>query len=181
MKTGYKVGDAMTFNPITVTPDTTIVKCSKIMNDKHIGSVLIVDDKKLKGIITEFDIVRKIVAKLKDPSKVKAKEIMVKRPITITPDKDIYDALVKLRDNDIRHLPVTVNKELKGFLTLKDILKIEPELFDIVVEDIQLREENEKPLHSNFQTGICDGCHTLSTTLLEEDGLMLCRSCRKNK
>jgi CBS domain-containing protein len=120
MKTGYKVGDAMTFSPISVTPDTTIVKCSKIMDDKHIGSVLIIEDKKLMGIITEYDIVRKIVAKLKDPSKVKAKDIMVKRPITITPDKDIYDALVILRDNNIRHLPVTIGNELKGFLTLND-------------------------------------------------------------
>lgn len=179
MKTGYKVGDAMTFNPISVAPDTTIVKCSKIMDEKHIGSLLIIKDKKLMGIITEYDIVRKVVAKLKDPSKITAKDIMVKKPITITPEKDIYDALVKLRDNDIRHLPVTIEKELKGFLTLKDILKIEPELFDLVVEDIVLREEEEKPLDNNFQSGICDSCHKFSSTLMEDGGLMLCRSCRR--
>ncbi len=180
MRTGFKVGDAMTFNPISVSPDTTIEECAKIMKEKKVGSVLILDGKILKGIITEYDIVKKVVADSLDAKKVKAKDVMTKKPVTITPDKDIYDAMIKLRDNNIRHLPVTVDNELKGFLTLKDILKIQPELFDIVVEAIEIREENEKPLESqNFQSGICDGCHNFSSTLLEKDGLMLCRACRQ--
>ena len=100
MKTGYRVGDAMTYYPITVSPDTSILECAKLMEKHVIGSLLVTEENELKGIITEFDIVRKIVAKGKDPNALRARDVMVTRLVTITPDKDIYEAVGSIQQYD---------------------------------------------------------------------------------
>lgn len=64
--------------------------------------------------------------------------------VTISPGKDVYDALILMRNHDIRQLPVIEKNKLVGFLTSKDILKIQPELFDLFIEKYELREEQRK-------------------------------------
>ena len=146
MKTGYKVGDAMTFKPVFVSPSTTLIECSKIMDKKHVGSLIIKSDGKPLGIITEQDIVRKVVAKGKDFTQTTAEEIMETKLYTVQPEDDIYDALMIMNDFNVRHLPVIHNENLVGFLTIKDVLKIEPTLFDLVVSKFEIREEERKPI-----------------------------------
>ena len=146
MKTGYKVGDAMTFKPVFVSPNTTLLDCSKLMGEKHVGSLIIKSNGKPLGIITEQDIVRKGVAKGADFSQTTAEDIMETKLYTVQPEDDIYDALMIMNDYNIRHIPVTHNEELVGFLTIKDVLKIEPALFDLVVGKFEIREEEHKPV-----------------------------------
>ena len=134
MKTGVSVADAMTQKPVTISPEVVLKNCAAMMKKGNIGSLIIKDKNKLQGILTEWDVVRKVVADGKDPNKLKASDVMVKNLVTISPNKDVYEAIVKMRDNDIRHLPVVKDNKLIGFLTLKDILKIQPELFDILCE-----------------------------------------------
>ena len=144
MKTGVRVSDAMTNEPVSVYPDTPMDKCAVLMKERDIGSLIVTENDVLKGILTEWDIVRKAVAVGKKPSETLASDIMESKVVTISPDSDIYDALLKMRNNDIRHLPVVKNKKLLGFLTLKDILKIQPELFDILVEKWEMRDSSER-------------------------------------
>ncbi len=179
MKTGVKVSDAMTYNPISVSVTTTLKDCAIIMDKKEIGSLLVKDGDVFKGIITEWDIVRKAVAKGKDPAKLKAKDIMVSKLVTISPNQDIYDALMKMRNNDIRHLPVVQKDKLVGFLTLKDVLKIQPELFDIMVDKIDIREASEKPVGGKKTPGKCGMCGNESRSLMDVNGIFLCRECRQ--
>jgi len=110
MKSGYKVADAMTINPISVNADMTLLECAKIMSEKHVGAVVVKSWNSL-GILTEQDIVRKVVANGINLNE-KVNGFMETRLITIPPDMDIYDALVKMRDNNIRHLPVVENNEM---------------------------------------------------------------------
>jgi len=146
IKTGYKVCDAMTKAPIVVDPNTSIVDCAKTMLENHIGSLLVGENGKLLGIITEQDIVRKVVAKTNDLEKSKVEDYMEKRLFTITPEADILDAIKMMSEANIRHLPVKNNNKMIGFVTLKDILKIEPELFELMVDKIELRESERKPI-----------------------------------
>ena len=132
MQTGFKVSDAMTKKPVEVSEDITIKKCAEIMKKHDVGSVLVKKKTKLVGILTEEDLVYKVVAEAKDAKKIKVKDIMVTRLITIEPDNDIYNALVKMSNNNIRRLPVIKDNKLVGILTLKDILKIQPQLFEII-------------------------------------------------
>src|SRR4030042_3729540 len=119
MKTGYKVGDAMTMHPVTISKETTLLECAKLMSDKHVGSLLIEEKDKVVGIITEQDLVRKGMAELLDPSNPPVSNVMEAELFTITPDKDIYEALIMMRDYNIRHLPVVDKGKFVGFLTIK--------------------------------------------------------------
>lgn len=146
IKTGYTVGDAMTMNPITISSNKTLRDAAKIMKTEHVGSLLVTEDKQIVGIITERDIVKKAVAALGNPSLKKVKEIMATDLVTTTPDEDIFEAIRIMRDYNFRHLPVKHNGKIVGLITLKDILKIEPDLYEIMVEKIQVREAERKPI-----------------------------------
>jgi signal-transduction protein with cAMP-binding, CBS, and nucleotidyltransferase domain len=150
------------------------------MKQHGIGGLIVTDENNLLGILSDKDIVRRVIASKQDPKKIKARDIMVKDVITISPEKDIYDALIKMKERDIRHLPVTNKNEMIGLLTLKDILKIQPELFELMVEKYELREESRKPVFSGkISEGICEGCGFPSTHLTEIEGSFLCRKCAK--
>jgi len=137
MKTGVSVADAMTHSPVTVSPSKALEHCAILMKEKNIGSLIVEQNKKLMGIITEWDIVRKVVADGANPKFIRAEDVMENKVVTISPEKDVFEALVTMRNNDIKHLPVVNGKELIGFLTLKDVLKIQPELFDILLEKVE--------------------------------------------
>jgi len=180
MKTGYKVCDAMTKKPIVLSPEEDLEKCAKEMLKNHVGAIIVKEDDKAVGIITEQDIVRKVVAKGINPLGVKLREVMEKNLITISPEKDIYDALIIMRDKNIRHLPVVDNNTMIGLLTLKDILKIQPQLFDLLVEKFELREEERKPIYSmREKEGICQLCGNYSEELSEVDNILVCKKCKK--
>lgn len=63
---------------------------------------------------------------------------------TIGPEKDIYDAIVLMRDKNVRHLPVMSKSTMVGFLTGKDVLKFQPQLFEVLADRIELREIERK-------------------------------------
>jgi len=182
VETGYKVADCMTIQPITISKDMLLVDCAKLMRDKHVGSLIVVEKGKLVGLVTEQDMVRKAMAELFDRDGSKAEDIMITELVTITPDKDIYDALKMMRDYNIRHLPVMDRGQMVGFLTIKDILKIQPQLFDLMVEKFELREEARKlNLGSDEEEGVCDGCGNYSADLELTDGSKLCTACRNRE
>jgi signal-transduction protein with cAMP-binding, CBS, and nucleotidyltransferase domain len=146
VKTGYGVRDVMTNKPIVIAPTATLVEAAKLMDYHNVNSLVVTQEKEAIGVVTDEDFVRKVIATGVDLKKKKVSDIMEKKVITIGSDKDIYDALILMRDNNIRQLPVVERKKMIGFLTMKDVLKIEPELFDIIAEKYELREEARKPI-----------------------------------
>lgn len=184
MKTGLSVADAMTKKPIQVPKNLTVRECARIMRDKDVGSLLVAREQDLLGIITEEDIVERVVAEGLDPETVNAESIMTEELITTAPQKDIVEALALMRDHDVRHLPVLSEGLLVGFLTAKDVLKIEPQLFETLLDSIDLREEERKlSLRSAAlsQEGFCEVCGNYSENLLRtRDQRLACRDCRSD-
>ena len=182
MKTGYKVYDCMTTKPVSVSSDATLVQCAKAMSKNHVGALVVKDNHQSKGLITEQDIVRKLIAKGINPLAKKVKDFMEKKLITIKTNDDIYDALIKMRDSNIRHLPVVDNGKMVGLLTLKDILKIEPSLFELLVEKFELKEEKRKPIDRIIESeAICQGCGAYSEDTTKVKGSLLCERCAKEQ
>jgi signal-transduction protein with cAMP-binding, CBS, and nucleotidyltransferase domain len=175
MKTGYKVCDAMTKTPTVISIDATIEECAKIMNQNKVGSLL-VKNHKLMGIITDQDIVRKIIAEGINPSKALVQEHMTKKLLTITPDKDIFEAITIMSNENIKQLPVMNGDQMVGLLTQKDILRLEPELFDLLVDKLEIKEEEHKP---HLNEGNCESCGQYSEKLLTRDDELLCKNCAK--
>ena len=182
MKTGYKVYDCMTTKPVSVSSDATLVQCAKVMSKNHVGALVVKDNHQSKGLITEQDIVRKLIAKGINPLTKKVKDFMEKKLITIKTNDDIYDALIKMRDSNIRHLPVVDKGKMVGLLTLKDILKIEPSLFELLVEKFELKEEKRKPIDRIIEReAICQGCGAYSEDITKVKGSLLCERCAKEQ
>lgn len=178
MKTGITVADAMTEKPITVAPAMTIQECAKLMTRNKVGSVVVQERGKFLGILTERDITRKVVAEGLSLKK-RVKDVMSVEMLTIDPAQDIFDALALMRDADVRHLPVVSDGRLLGLVTMKDILKIEPDLFDILVQKFELREEARKPVNRITEgEGVCQVCGAYSDDLQSREGSLVCDECR---
>ncbi len=183
MKIGVKAGDIMTRNFISVPPDTSILDCAKKMVKKRVGSLILEENNQLKGILTEGDIIWAMTKKSKKELRnIKASEIAPKKLVTIKPSADLYQALQTMRKTKYRWLPVTVNKNIIGFLTLKDILRIEPGLFEFASEIMQIKEESEKLRRRNagesFREGPCEECGNFNL-LYKVDNRMICEECRE--
>jgi len=182
MKIGVKAGDIMTRNFISVSPDTSLLDCAKKMVKKRVGSLILEEDNQLKGIITEGDIIWAMTKKSRrELNKIKASEIAPRKIVTIKPSADLYDALQKMKKTKYRWLPVTVNKNIIGFLTLKDVLRIEPSLFEMAPEIMQIREEASKLKRrragEHFIDGLCEECGNYNL-LYRVDNRMICEDCR---
>lgn len=171
----------MTRNFIYTSPDTNLRQCAKLMIKKRVGSLIIKEGEKLKGILTEKDIIWAIVKKSKkDLKNIKAKSLMKRKVVTIKPSADITDAVKKLKKKKIRRLPVIEKGKLIGFLTDKDILKIDPGLFQLIAETIKIKEETAKLNRSNIQAprkqGICEECGEFEI-LYHDEAQWLCDTC----
>lgn len=193
MKIGVKVGDVMTREFVSVSSDLPVSLCAREMMAKHVGSLIVKDNQNLKGIITEGDVI-KAIAQKKNLSKIKAKDIMTKSVISIGPSEDMYDALIKMRGKRVRWLPVTVKGRVIGMITVKDILRIEPSLFEIVKEFTPIKEEEEKYAAIKARKrrdslargdiwareGECDECGSFGL-LYNVEGRLLCEDCKNEE
>ena len=149
MDSGLRVLDAMTVKPVVATPQTSIRDVAALMDRFGVGSVLVKEGSELLGIVTEADYVRRAVLEGHDTIKTPISKIMTKDIVTVNPGVDVLDALLLMKDADVRHLPVVDDGRLVGFVTLKDILKIQPHLFENIVDMLELREEHRKPVMRN--------------------------------
>jgi CBS domain-containing protein len=178
------VSDVMTRNPITASPKTSLIECAKIMIRKRVGSLVITDNKKLLGIISEKDILWALVKK-RSPSvlKTKAIDLSPKKLITIQPDATIDEAIKKMNKAKSDRLPVVKGNEFLGIVTVKDILAFHPEYYPELEEYAKIREEQEKLMRikGNVKVfeGVCEECGNWSH-LSRINGMLLCEDCNNN-
>lgn len=173
MKTKVKVHDVMTAKPVTVNPETKLIDCAKRMRNNKIGSLLIKEGNMVIGIITEDDFIRKVIAEnisLETP----VKEVMVKELVKIEPGKDIYDAIKTMSEHGIKQLPVVDDGKLIGILTWKDVLTVQPQLFDVFIEKAHVNNFNE----NEKIRGKCEICG-FEKELHESNGHLVCIKCGK--
>ncbi|MDP2924733.1 MAG: CBS domain-containing protein [Nanoarchaeota archaeon] len=179
MKIGVKVGDVMTRNFVSARLDLPLLSAIRLMVKKRVGSLILEENGMLKGILTEKDIMWAI-SKQRDLSNVKAGDVCTRKITTIKPSADIYDAIVLMKKKKFRRLPVTVNKKVIGYLTLKEVLRIQPELFEIAREGYNIKwpidkKKNKEP--EAIKEGLCEECGNYEFLYLE-DGKLLCEGCR---
>jgi len=183
MDTGIQVGDLMTRNFIWVSPDTDLKKCAKTMIKKRVGSLIIKEGDELKGILTEKDIVWAVVKKSKkDLSSILAKDLMKKKVVTIKPGADLAEALKRMKKKKVRRLPIVENKKVIGMLTTKDVFKIEPGLYELILESTKIKEESSKLKRGRIlrRQGNCEECGEFDL-LRRDDGAWVCESCYARK
>jgi len=182
LRTRMVVKDIMSSPVVTLDEDATSNKVATLMDENDLGCVIVTNKAgKPVGIITERDLVLRVLAKNLVPDAIKAKEIMTSPLVTIQPEATISEAARKMSRLDIRRLGVIYKGNLVGLISSRDILGVMPELIEIIQERTRIEgaaqaeetETEEKPL-----SGYCDRCGVFSETLKDVNGQNLCEDCR---
>ena len=141
MSSGLTVGDLMKKNVYTLDLNETVTDAAQLMKEKKIGSIVIVDKKEAKGILTEGDIVRRVVAE-NLPYDTLVKEVMSAPLIVVFPETGLEEAVSVMARYGIDRL-VVITKEgyLAGIITKNDILNILPSIIDLVEEKARIEAE----------------------------------------
>ena len=116
------VASIMTKQPKSVGPTTSVVSAAKTMNSARVGSLFVKKGKKLVGIVTDTDIVRRAVSSGKPLGKLTVEKIMTAPIRTIEASRPVDDAQDMMGDYSIRHLGVTRNGEIIGVVSVRDLL-----------------------------------------------------------
>ena len=122
--------------------DITVSEAARLMREKRVGAVAVVQAGQLIGIFTERDALFRIVAEGRDPQTVRLSEVMTRNPQTIHPDKPFADALHIMYEGGFRHVPVVEDGRPIGIISARDALG--PELEDFVYE--LLRQEQGRDI-----------------------------------
>jgi len=117
----------MTEDVITINSDDTVLEACKRYNRYKIGCLVVMKDNAVVGIVTERDMISRVIINQKDPFETKVEEIMSRDIITINPDVDANEAPYMMSKNEIKKLPVVSDTgTLVGIITISDVLNIRP-------------------------------------------------------
>jgi CBS domain-containing protein len=116
-----KIQDVMTPDPVAIPKTAPVTDAAKAMKDQDIGDVIVRDDGHVCGIVTDRDIVVRVLAEGRDPSSTKVGEVCSDQPVTVTPDADVSEAVRIMREKALRRLPVVDNGRPVGIVSLGDL------------------------------------------------------------
>ncbi len=179
------VAEVMNKAVITMDIDSDIHAIAKEMVSRDAGSVIITEDGKAMGIITERDLVKGVITQNKKPSEVNASEILSTPLVTVNPETSIAEASKLMLRANIKRLPVLENGTIIGVVSNTDILMITPGLNTILKDLIDMNREallSIPPIEEvseELATGICESCSYHSVDLKLVDGRYLCENCRQ--
>jgi len=139
-----KVKQAMTKNVLVTNPTLSIRDAAKVMAEHRIGCLVVIEDEKIVGIITELDIIWKVVAGDKDPNTTTVGDIMTKKVHTIQADQSLEEASHIMIEHEIKKLPVVENDHLVGIITATDLISVQPKMIETLAH-LMLVEE-KKPV-----------------------------------
>jgi CBS domain-containing protein len=125
-----RVADIMTSAAVTDAPDDTLAEASSKMWQQQTGSLLVIDGKRLIGIVTERDVLKN-VAEGREPKSVSLRDVMTRNVVTIPPETSLHDAARIMFEHWFRHLPVvSEGGEILGVISLRDLLTLVAEGMD---------------------------------------------------
>ena len=178
--TKVTVHDAMTSNVLTVNPEASVAEAALLMTKFKIGSLIVKSNSEPEGLITESDIIRKVVSMDLKASEITIDEIMTKNLISIHPGSELNEAARVMAKNNIRRLPVINNGFSVGILTSTDVLMVSPELTELLVENARMENQNGYSTDVNPFQGVCEACGNFMDNINEIDGKFLCEECKED-
>ena len=107
----------------SISPDSTVYDAMKLMADKEIGSLAVLEDGRLVGLISERDYARNVILKGRSSKDTPVREIMERRPVCATPDESVEESMAVMTDRRTRHLPVIEGDKLVGIISIGDLVK----------------------------------------------------------
>lgn len=107
----------------SIAPDATVYEALKVMGEKEVGALTVVDGGSLVGIISERDYARKVVLRGKTSRETRVREIMTAAVVTTSPDQTVEECMATMTERRIRHLPVIERGRMMGMISIGDLVK----------------------------------------------------------
>ena len=123
MKTVRQLLDAKGNTVHSVSPDARIIDALKVMAEKGIGAVLVIEDARVVGIMSERDYARKVILRGKSSHDTPVRDIMTERVVYARPEHTVPECMALMTNKRIRHLPVLEGERLVGVLSIGDLVK----------------------------------------------------------
>lgn len=139
-----KVRDIMTARVVAVSREATVAEAARTMRDGQVGSVLVVDDGRLVGILTDRQITHSVTADGRDPRTVSVADVMHEEFVPLEPDMDLLHAMRLMRELAMRRLPVVENDRPVGIVSVSDIADFVREGVDTILMEGSVRARRRK-------------------------------------
>lgn len=177
------VKDVMSSPVVTVEEKASANLAAEMMDKSDVGCIIVTGKEgKPLGILTERDLVVRVLAKNVKPDSVKANDVMTSPLITVDSEESITQAARRMSRLNIRRLGVVYKGNLVGLISSKDILGVMPELIEIIQERARIQGEDITEEETEKETaplaGFCDRCGNYSEKLYENNGQYLCEDCK---
>jgi CBS domain-containing protein len=127
-----KVEDIMVKEVMTIDENSTVKEAAEVMNKFEIGCLIAVKKGKAMGIVTERDLLKRVVAESKDANETKVRDVMSSPLVVIEPSTDLEEAVKLMFQMKIKKLPVVDDKRLVGLISLTDIARFQPQMIKIL-------------------------------------------------
>ncbi len=167
--------EIMSKNPVTVHVDVSVSTAAKMMRDRKVGSLIVVEGDNPIGIVTERDLVTKVMAEERSEAETQIRDVMSSPLVSVHPHTEVADAAKQMAGLKIRRLAVVEEGRLVGLITENDIISIWPQLIEVT------REYSRAGLVEGMEgiEGHCESCGIYSTDLRPEGNILACPECRE--
>ena len=141
MKTVAQLLELKPTGIVAIAPEATVLDAVKLLAEKNVGAVLVLDGPRLVGVFSERDYARKVDLKGKSSSNTPVSEVMTRDVVFVTPSHTNEDCMALMTDKRVRHLPVVANDQVVGILSIGDLVK------DIISEQQFIISQLESYIH----------------------------------
>lgn len=131
------VSEIMSKDVVTVENDKSVFEACNIYKHRGVGSLVVMKEGLVVGILTERDIIERVIVDKKDPKDTKVEDIMTKDIKTIHASARLEKAVEIMKENKIKKLPVILNNNIFGIITITDIANVLPNFSKLISEEIE--------------------------------------------
>jgi len=175
------VKEVMSKPAVAVDANKTAKVAGELMRKTRKGFLVVVQKGNPVGTLSDSDLIGRVVAKAKDASKLRVRDLMSRPMISVSPAEDVMEAVKKMRKSNIHRLPVVDKGKVLGVVSLSDIARSSPDMAYI----LEYRQEMKKhpfEIRERVTSGICESCGNFSERLEQTaDGSWVCETCRDEK
>lgn len=122
---------------LSIEPDATVFDALTLMAEKNVGALLVLEERRLIGILSERDYARKVILKGKSPLKTPVREIMTERVMFVRPEQTVEECMALMTEKHVRHLPVLVGDQLVGVVSIGDLVKASLDEKDFMIKQLE--------------------------------------------
>ncbi len=142
MKTLKQLLDAKGRDVHTVAPGARVIDALKLMAERSVGALIVMEGGRIAGVISERDYARKVILHGKSSHELEVRDIMTSKVITVHPGQSVEECMALMTEKRIRHLPVTEGERLIGVISIGDLVK------EVIAEQQQTIRQLESYIHS---------------------------------